>query len=252
MSVQKINNSYNNSGYWFLLIIVLVFFGFYKSYFSVIFEPRAPVIHIHFVLMVLWIALLITQPFLIKYKKRSLHRKLGKISYIIVPLALITGFLVMRYSFYFSFNDKLEKSTTSGNVLSSDTISRSVADNMGLPFFYLLWFGAFYALAIINRKKSALHARYMMAASLSLLGPTVDRIIFFVFGLEKFPGGIPIESLAFLIADIILITMLIKDYQAKRSVKTLFICLSIYIIGQVMYFTLPGTTVWQNVIISIM
>ncbi len=45
-------------------------------------------------------------------------------SNIIVPLALITGFLVMRYSFYFSFNDQLEKSTTSGNALSSNTISR--------------------------------------------------------------------------------------------------------------------------------
>ncbi len=76
--------------------------------------------------------------------------------------------------------------------------------------------------------------------------------LFFWIQHRKVSGGIPIEFLAFLIADIILITMLIKDYQAKRPIKTLFICLSIYIIGQALYFTLPGTTAWQDIILSIM
>ena len=91
--MQKIHNLYYNQGYWFLLLIVLVIARFYTSCFAVFFQPHASIIHIHFMLMVLWIAMLITQPFLIKYKKLALHRMLGKISYILVPLALTSAFL---------------------------------------------------------------------------------------------------------------------------------------------------------------
>ncbi len=90
--MQKSYNFYYNLGYWFLLLIVLVFAGFYTSYFAVFFKPTASIIHIHFTLMVLWIAMLITQPFLIKFRKRALHKKLGKISYVLVPLVLLSDF----------------------------------------------------------------------------------------------------------------------------------------------------------------
>ncbi|MGZ5246809.1 MAG: hypothetical protein ACXWCR_06875, partial [Flavitalea sp.] len=96
---------YNNLGYWFLALIILVFAGFYSTYISVILEAQAPIIHIHFILMALWIAMLITQPFLIKYKKRDLHRKLGKVSYVLVPLVLISAFLMIRYSYYHAIID---------------------------------------------------------------------------------------------------------------------------------------------------
>ena len=95
--MQKSYNVYYNLGYWFLLLIVLVFMGFYTSYFSVFFQPKAPIIHIHFTLMVLWIAMLITQPFLIKYKRVAIHRMLGKISYVLVPLVSASAFLMIRF-----------------------------------------------------------------------------------------------------------------------------------------------------------
>lgn len=43
-------------------------YGFYTSYFSVFFQPTAPLIHIHFTLMVLWITMLIARPFFIHYE----------------------------------------------------------------------------------------------------------------------------------------------------------------------------------------
>lgn len=91
---------YYNLGYWFLVFIVLAFAGFYTTYFTRIFEPTPAIIHIHFVLMALWLAMLIAQPFLIKYKKLQLHRLLGKVSYILVPLVLITGFILTRNEYY--------------------------------------------------------------------------------------------------------------------------------------------------------
>src|SRR5688500_3805622 len=98
--MQRSYNIYHNLGYWFLLLIVLVFAGFYTSYFTTLFDNHPPIIHIHFTLMMLWIAMLIAQPFLIKFKKFSIHRTLGKISYVLVPLVLASAFLMIRLSYY--------------------------------------------------------------------------------------------------------------------------------------------------------
>jgi hypothetical protein len=86
--MEKSYNIYHNLGYWFLFLILLVLAGFYSSYFLVFFQPTPSIIHIHFTLMTLWIVMLIVQPFLIKYKKVAIHRMLGKISYVLVPLVL--------------------------------------------------------------------------------------------------------------------------------------------------------------------
>src|SRR5215813_8088804 len=99
--MQKTYNIYNNLGYWFLfLLIALIPLGFYKSYFSVLLQPKPSIIHIHFTFMSLWIVTLITQPFLIKYKKFALHRVIGKISYVLVPCLLIAAWFMIRYSYY--------------------------------------------------------------------------------------------------------------------------------------------------------
>ncbi len=237
--MQKIYNIYHNIGYWFLLLIVLVVAGFYTSYFSVFFQPTSPLIHIHFTLMVLWIAMLITQPFLIKYKNLSIHRLLGKLSYVLVPLVLFFSFLMIRRSYYHLIND-----------LHQDASQAAAFQSIALLWWFL--FILFYSLAIINRRKTIAHSRYMVATALTLLGPTVDRIIFFGFKLEKLPGAIPIESAAFLVADIVLVILLLKDYKDKRPTQTLWTCLLIFLIGQVLFFTIPGTDGFQHVVAFLM
>ena len=247
--MQKVYNVYYNLGCWFLLLIVLVFAGFYTSYFSVFFQPTAPVIHIHFTLMVLWIAMLITQPFLIKYKKLAIHRMLGKISYVLVPLVLISAFLMIRYSYYNLINDLQQKAVQGLNQFTNNQVLQQAAVYEAIAFFYLFWFITFYSLAILNRRKTALHARYMMATALTLFGPTIDRIVFFNL---KLPAYIPYELPSLLIIDIILALLLLKDYKDKRPTKALWICLLIYVIGQALYFTIPYTTGWQHFVTFIM
>ncbi len=247
--MQKSYNLYYNLGYWFLLLIVLVFAGFYTSYFTVFFEPKAPILHIHFTLMVLWIAMLITQPFLIKYKKLALHRTMGKISYVLVPLVLISAFLMIRYSYYISVKDLQQKAAQGLNQFSHNQILQQAAINVAIAFFYFFLFALFYSLAVINKRKSALHSRYMVACSLTLLGPTVDRIVFFNV---KLPAYITYELPTLIIIDILLVMLLLKDYRDKRSTKTLWICLVIYIIAEALYFTVPYTNGWQQFVTFVM
>ncbi len=247
--MQKNYNVYYNLGYWFILLMALAFIGFYTSYLSVIFQPTIPIIHIHFILLTLWMLMLIAQPFFIKYKKLSIHRKLGKISYVLVPLVLVSSFLMIRFSYYRDINQLHQDSVRGLNHFSNDQILQQAAEYKALPFIWFFWFILFYSLAVINRRKSAIHARFMLATALSLLGPIVDRI---VFKLENLGESIRLEAVAFLIADIVLSILLWKDYKHKRPTQTLRTALVIYIIGQVLYFTVPGTDAWQYFVTFVM
>ena len=60
--MQKSYSAYINLGYWGLVLIVLAFLGFYASYIVVIFQPKASIIHIHFVLLTLWMIMLCGMP----------------------------------------------------------------------------------------------------------------------------------------------------------------------------------------------
>jgi hypothetical protein len=247
--MQKNYSLYHNLGYWFILLGILAFIAFYASYISVIFQSTIPVFHIHFTLMSLWILMLIAQPFLIKYKKISAHRLLGKISYVLVPLVLLSAFLVIRFSYYRDL-DQLHKDVTQGlSHFSESQILQQVAEWKGLPFIWFFWFILFYSLAVINRRKSAVHARFMLATALSLLGPIIDRIVFKIGNLTE---HIRFELIAFLIADVVLSILLWNDYIKKRPTKTLRNALLIYTIGQALYFTIPGTNAWKYFVTFVM
>lgn len=250
--MQKSTNFYYNLGYWFLSLIVLVFFGFNTTYFSIILQPQPSIIHIHFTLMVLWVLMLITQPFLIKYKKVYWHRFVGKISYVLVPVVLISAFLMIRFSYYRFISDTNQQLQKGSLTLTNNQVVAMAAKFQAIAFFYLFAFLIFYSLAVINRKKSFAHSRFMLATALALLGPTVDRILFFVFHLQELPGGIPIESMAFFIADLILVLLLLKDYRDKKPTKTLWTCLGIYVVAQIFYFTIPGSEVWTQLVVFLM
>ena len=196
--------------------------------------------------------MLITQPFLIKYKKIYWHRLLGKISYVLVPLVLASGFLMIRLAYYRTlgdFNNQIAQGTL--KLSNAEVLQRSAA-TMALPIYYFLIFLLFYLLAVINRKKSFIHSRFMLATALALLGPTVDRILYFVFNLNELPFGIPLESAAFFIADLILLLLLWKDFKNKRPIKTLLICLGISLVAQILYFTVPSTNAWTQLLSFLM
>lgn len=150
------DKSYKYLGYFFLFLIPLTIAGFYKTYiatFPNFKEDITPFIHIHAFIASLWIGLLIVQPFLIVKNKLALHRKLGKASYFIFPLLIL------------SFVPQILRTAHSANPKN---LFFSLADSCLLILFYCL--------AIYYKKISSKHMRYMIAAALVFLGPTVGRI----------------------------------------------------------------------------
>ena len=245
--MQKSQAFYYNTGYWFLLLIPLVAIGFYPTYFAVFLEPASPIIHVHFTLMAVWIVILMVQPFLFKYKKLSVHRAVGKFTYVLVPVLLASAFLVIRFSYY-----RFLHSPQATEFSDRNELLKGAASYQAIAFLYSGWLALLYSLAIVNRRKAPVHARYMVATTLTMLGPTVDRIIYSIFKAPELGGFVPIESIAFVIADSILAILLWKDYKSRKSTKALAISLAIFLSGQIIYFSVRNTTAWASFVSFLM
>src|SRR5688572_32405306 len=106
---MKINSILYPKIYWWLLLLIpLVFFGFYPTYFSVVPGEIPRVMHFHAVFMTLWVAIAIAQPILIKYKKTGLHRFVGRMSYFIIPFVVTSIYLIMYRSYYAVIGQEME------------------------------------------------------------------------------------------------------------------------------------------------
>src|SRR5690554_1161174 len=85
--------------YFFIFVVLISLLGFFNTYLK--FFPdlnKFPIIiHIHFLAFVAWFSLLIIQPILIKRNKINLHRKIGKLSYFLAIVLVIT-ILILAYN----------------------------------------------------------------------------------------------------------------------------------------------------------
>ncbi len=242
--------TYHNLGYWFLLLFVLVLAGFYHTYIIDLLDVKPAIIHIHFLLMGLWILMLIAQPFLIKYKKLATHRLLGKVSYVLVPLVLLSAWFLARSGYYREIEQLREAASAGLNSMTEFEILKAAAVEPA-AIIALMIFPLFYLLGIRHRKQSSKHARYMLATALILLGPTVDRIVFINFGINRLMGSSP-YFVSMLMIDLILTVLLYIDLKNNRETKTLTYCLLIFVGSQLAFYILPTFDWWAVVVKAVM
>lgn len=178
---------YQDVGKWFALYIPLALAAFFTTYFVRIAEPMPLVVHLHFVLMVLWLGMLIAQPLLIKHKKLPVHRMVGKISYVVVPLLLFTAYVLTRNE-YMRTMDALEKEVLSGVQSYAPADMEKKAASRPIALLYLVWFFLFYVLAIVYSRNAGRHARFMVAAALTLTGPRLTESWASISELIALPG----------------------------------------------------------------
>ena len=187
------DKSYKYLGYFFLLLIPLTIAGFYKTYivqFPNFKENITYFIHIHAFIATVWIGILILQPFLIVNKKFALHRKVGKISYVVFPLLIL------------SFLPQMIRTANSANPKN---LFFSLADCTLLIIFY--------SLAVYYKKISSKHMRYMIATTLVFLGPTVGRIGPILLGWSEMVT----QNVQYLIIYLILISLLLYDKKIVEN-----------------------------------
>lgn len=172
-------NTKTNVGFLMVSLMILTLIGFYPTYISKFpgFKNITNIQHFHGAMMMAWFVLLIIQPFLIRYKKYEIHRTLGKLSYVVAPLVLVSIFLAARSEYYRDLEYATEDQSLGG---------------LALDITNLVAFGVCYTLAILNRHNTAYHMRYMVCTAILILGPGVMRIIaiYEIFGPIDFPTNV--------------------------------------------------------------
>ncbi len=193
---KKNNGITNRLIYFFVFLLLISIAGFYKTYLVKFpnFDGFNWAHHFHGVVMLTWILMLIAQPVFIRTKKMNWHRIVGKASYFIFPLLLLSFFLVARAAY-------LRNIKTIG-----ETEALAAMGFSGIPdMFYI---SILYGLGIYYKKKTSFHLRFFACIGLMILGPGLGRFLIavcgFPFGVVGVMGGvISLFTLGWMITDIV-------------------------------------------------
>ena len=220
---MPVKRFYENSYLYLSLGAVIVFVGFYNSYFSRLGQMATPY-HIHGVSATLWMLLLIVQPLLYKLNRLKIHRTIGWISIVLVPMIIIAGSEVMMLMIRGQQN------------YPPDTVYNLAY----IDFLTLAGFAVFYILAIIFRKRIRLHARFMICTIFGPLIPALTRV-FFTLGLaQSFPEGLH-ES--YLLSEAVLLFLIVRERKAPEM-RVTYLPLFLFMLVQHLTFSLPNGWEW--------
>nr|VFK19574.1 MAG: hypothetical protein BECKLPF1236B_GA0070989_11774 [Candidatus Kentron sp. LPFa] len=166
--------SFTGSRFWFIGLFVLCVVGFGQSYFLKLLGQEGDFsyyVHLHVAMMFLWLSLLIVQPILIYKRRNSLHRRIGRVSSILVLTIIVSSVLVIH-----------SQALLQGNAEAKGlTPEEFLIQPVAMAILFLIP----YMLAMVNRHKPSIHARYMICTALpSILEPTVARGLFYGFGIQ--------------------------------------------------------------------
>jgi hypothetical protein len=201
---------HNRIGYLFIAILLICILGFYPTYISKFpeFKDFTSAHHFHGLMALLWILMLIVQPFLIRAKKYSLHRQLGKFSYILMPLLIISLFFVSKAGYVRNIKTVAEVDALAG-------LTNGIPD--------MLNFATLYILAMVYRKNTAYHLRFMASTGIMMIGPGLGRFLIITFGI---PFPIVILSIILLTTGVGLAWMIV-DIRNKKSAFPMGVFVSI-------------------------
>lgn len=233
MNLNKI--LYKDIAIYFVIFFLLAIWAFWPNYFSHILTGIESHIHVHGITMSLWCLTLITQGFLIRSKKYKTHKIIGKFTYVLAPLILISGF-----------------NTAHASIVGNEEHNGPYYSSIALMFNSLLFFGLMYGLAIYHVKKPLVHARYMVSTLFPMFTPLTDRLIYFNFRsiVSFFPAieGQPMVWLfGFALANLILIGLAIWDWKSKKRSYIFLTVLGINIIYDISVISFYKFSVWQRI-----
>lgn len=204
---------YKNLGYFLVVLVAFVVAGFYKPYFALIphFDSGiTPLVQVHAILLMSFVALLVAQPLLIRYKRRELHRILGRLTYFLMPLlvASCVGVILKEYA------EALSRS------VSIEAALRSIFSDAAQLFLLVF----FYGLAILNRRNVQVHMRYMIAVALTVAPAGIARVLGYWFEVPRYESGLASNALL----DGVLIALIVFDRRHRLDYRPYLLVLALF------------------------
>jgi len=220
---------YGRVSFFFFLILLVLTWGFYRTYlvFFPSFEGFTPVQHFHGAMMITWMAVLIVQPLLIRTGKLSIHRLVGRLTFIIAPLVVVSMFLITKFSYYKPVPPLSHQERLGG---------------LSLQAFDIVQFVVFYCLAIVNRRNTYNHMRYMIGTGIMMIGPGLGRALIIYYHMPFSPA----VSYALGVELAIAAAFLLSDVVRKGSYKANTIIVSLMII-HLLFWEFRMYQPWQGI-----
>jgi hypothetical protein len=215
------NTVYDNAGYFSIILLILVLLGFFKTYFGLYPEFNVTitnVTHFHAFVMMSWVMLLIVQPLLIRYQRYSMHRVIGKVTYVLAPL-VVASLISLMFKHYYDAHMDVEHWP-----------AIAVFKEFYFQAMHTIMFATFYILGMVYRRNTVLHASYMIATGLVFLKPSIVRIFFFWLHFS-YPVT---ETLAVILVDLCVVALL---FFAKR--RSLNYQLYILVLVMFLFYHIP-------------
>lgn len=208
---------YQKSHLYFVVFFLLMLAGFWLTYFTKLLDQENYRMHLHGITMIVWCALLIAQAYLIRIKKFTIHKQVGKLSYVVVPLIAFTTVDLYKYRL-----QELDSLTVRDYLFTASVL------------LALLTFLIFYGLAIVYKNKPAIHARYMICTIIPMFTAVIDRIIdSYLPSLARyFPDaeGPVVQVVGLTLGDILLMALSVWDWRSHKRINVFPVALAIHLI----------------------
>ncbi|VAW67705.1 hypothetical protein MNBD_GAMMA09-3540 [hydrothermal vent metagenome] len=219
--------TFKNSGFYFIALLLLAITGFWPSYFSKLggAESGSFYTHLHAITMMLWVTMLISQAFLIRYKKFSLHKSIGRFSYLLVP-ALTVSLVLLAHSQI---------------TLHEYGVSYNRMYILFLQLSLLAVFIISYVLAIVYKHSPVHHARFMICTSLTLIDPAVARL---PLDLPEIPFSYQLWT--FSLTDTILLVLIFLERKQPRGRSVFPVMLGVFLFFQALNLNWTRSDTWDD------
>lgn len=231
---------YRHAHWYLLLLFPLTGLAFWPNYFSK-FTASPYAFHVHGITASLWILLLAFQSWTIHQRRNALHRSAGMTSLALFPVFLVGGLLVLQ-----TMASKVAtREDPFYNLFGAGLGTMDAVSSIALPFLFYQ--------AIRWRRKVHLHARYMLAPILFLIGPIVSRLMpalpplaitgpetfyLFAYGLH-IANGIAVAIAAFLYL------------RAPKHGRPFLIVGGLVLLQSLLFETLGRTAQWESLYASL-
>jgi hypothetical protein len=154
------------------VLLAVVVAGFSRTFFGRVFLDVPPIpwyLIAHGFVLVSWFVLVVVQTSLIAAHRTDLHRRFGIVG-ALVAAAVVVAALVAIVNYPASVNAR--GSTFDGDSLDPLLVSTIVWTDLAALATFVIYVAA----ALYWRRRSDIHKRLMLLASIAILGPAVGRI----------------------------------------------------------------------------
>jgi hypothetical protein len=228
---------YRFSARFFVVFLALTVWAFWPSYFARLFEQPNVWFHAHGIVLALWLGLLVVQAQLIRTLRRPLHRRVGKLSYVIAPAVVVvtTVFIHQRVS---------------PGLVGVAELPPMALHFLALTLLSLVAFALFYGFAMAHRHDPQTHARWMLCTVFPLVTPVTDRLIGahlrpLVAWVPRIDGNPILPTVGFLAADLALLALAYWDWRVNRRRDVFAVALGVLLVYHVGTLTLHRLIPWN-------